>query len=692
MKIKLLRLNKKYRKRNNRKIINELNINNELNISYGDINVSYGDINNTPKICIIYVYYERKNQQKNQTNLSFFIKYGLDKSRWRDMDITTLLVINGHQCEVLIPKRNDLFVLKQDNCSDWEGWYDGIKYLENKYNKPIYQQFSHLCLINASSFGPVYEDASNKHWLDPFFDKMKEENSVICCPCSNMLPDSDWGGPGRRLSPIFSLIKIDKLVMDLLINTKIYSFSNGTKHGWYNTIIGKKTGFYRHKAKIDAILTGEYGLSRILLNNHYKISSLVIGNTNIRIDFYNTNNDNLKNSVFIKNIWRLEDNYASQPVLYKYCIDFMNRKLNYINEFENYSSYNYNTLNKNSGKMIISYMLPLSYGDTTFWNDNKSFYNKFSYAEEPIIFPRKINNKHCVIYAHYDTDNILKDYVINSLKILMILNYDIIFYTSATKILNIDLKMLPFDINYIKNIGPGTDWYIWLDGLKKCEKYDRILLVNDSLILGINGIENMKKSINKIRNKNFDLWGHWSSSDLTYHYVGTPIEIKKNLRNELILFIEENLPKCNSGMDFIINIETKMIQYFKNKGYSTGVIFEEEYILRNISNLTVRGRRLLFNRLVRRRGAALHNYVCPSHNPALLRFWIYNKNAFAIKWKYVLPYLLFKNIVNPFFNYQLKYLHTSEYNLFINKCESSGVFPEQNYFKKCNRFQSGNYT
>ena len=36
------------------------------------------------KILIVYVYYERKNQQKNQTNLAFFLKYGLDKSKWEN--------------------------------------------------------------------------------------------------------------------------------------------------------------------------------------------------------------------------------------------------------------------------------------------------------------------------------------------------------------------------------------------------------------------------------------------------------------------------------------------------------------------------------------------------------------------------------------------------------------------------------
>ena len=89
------------------------------------------------KIGIIYVYYERINEQKNQTNLSYFIKYGLNEKLWCKLTIETLFVINGHQCEVVIPTKPNIFVLKEDNSSDWEGWYNGIRYLENKYNNSL---------------------------------------------------------------------------------------------------------------------------------------------------------------------------------------------------------------------------------------------------------------------------------------------------------------------------------------------------------------------------------------------------------------------------------------------------------------------------------------------------------------------------------------------------------------------------
>jgi hypothetical protein len=92
------------------------------------------------RICLIFVYYKRVNEQKNETNLSFFIKHGLNKENWLYLNITYLFIINSKDCEVVIPTRNDIHILKQENCTDYEGWYNGIKYFEKMYEKNIYDQ------------------------------------------------------------------------------------------------------------------------------------------------------------------------------------------------------------------------------------------------------------------------------------------------------------------------------------------------------------------------------------------------------------------------------------------------------------------------------------------------------------------------------------------------------------------------
>ena len=177
---------------------------------------------------------------------------------------------------------------------------------------------------------------------------------------------------------------------------------------------------------------------------------------------------------------------------------------------------------------------------------------------------------------------------------------------------------------------------MWLDKLKVSYLYKRVLLVNDSLLLGINGIDKMKNSIKKMRARDLDVWAHWDSTEINYHFVGTPIEIKNNVILPLINFLNETLPKCNTKMDFVFILETQLINYFKLYGFKMEPIIREEYYLGN-------------DKLPQ----------CPSHNPNYLEKWINLDDAFAIKWKYVLPHLKNKK-TSPELNYLLRYLNTGD--------------------------------
>ena len=238
-----------------------------------NVNQSYSI--NKIKICIIYVYYERKNEQKNQTNLAFFIKYGLDKSRWRNINITTLFIINGNQCELLIPKMENIHILYNNNEYDVISQKKGIQYFESLYKTQFYNSFTHLFIMNASVFGPVYEEGLDKHWLDPFLSNLNN-NTVLCTPCINFLKKEDAGGPGPRVQSYCSLIKIDKYIYDLLLNTQISNLATGTTNTGilleYDYIFGNKNNMH------NIILIGEYGISRILLDNRYNISCLIYDN------------------------------------------------------------------------------------------------------------------------------------------------------------------------------------------------------------------------------------------------------------------------------------------------------------------------------------------------------------------------------------------------------------------------------
>jgi hypothetical protein len=496
-------------------------------------NLDLKDINES-KICIIYTYYEQQNEQKNQQNLSFFIKYGLNEKKWKHLNITYIFVINGYQCEIQIPKKDNIHVIFEVKNDNYNSWYEGIQYIENKNNSPIWKQYDYLCLLNASTNGPFMDEDTTSHWLDPFYNKMVKCDAVACSPYINTF-DKYNPNPGHSLSCHFTLIKINEFIIHLLLNTQVESIYSNSKCNrneipfYYNTVIGPK------KSKHDEILTGECGLSRILLLNNYNICCLYypnkfnintnILNENNREEFYHKNNDNLKNTVFIKNIWKTDQEHNSLPVLNYYCNQFIYNKLNQECIYDNLPiEYNYDLLKINNSKFI----------------NNKSYYKVYGNAENLILFPKTNNNNiNCVIYSHNDSNNIIADYVIQGIKTLIYLGYDILFYTSCTSLYNIDLSTLPFNINFIKNNDNKNYCQGWLDGLHHISiqnKYEWILLLNDSILFPIHGIIPFQNTINEMR-KNVDFWGHCISNDIN----DFPIEIKNNLIPDLIDFISNNM-------------------------------------------------------------------------------------------------------------------------------------------------------
>ena len=112
----------------------------------------------------------------------------------------------------------------------------------------------------------------------------------------------------------------------------------------------------------------------------------------------------------------------------------------------------------------------------------------------------------CLEHLKQYAMNIIKQYVLETLAIFAQLGYDILFYTTSSIINNYDEEYLPFKINYFSsNHGAGTDWYMWLAGCKQLKsqskKYDWVTLINDSMLIGINGIENMKETIHEMEHK-----------------------------------------------------------------------------------------------------------------------------------------------------------------------------------------------
>ena len=113
-------------------------------------------------------------------------------------------------------------------------------------------------------------------------------------------------------------------------------------------------------------------------------------------------------------------------------------------------------------------------------------------------------------------------------------------------------------------------------------------------------------------------------------------------------------------MDYVFNVETQLITYFQKLNYTMSTVIK----MKDIPNY--------------------QEHPCPSHNPMLLKYWINNNETFAIKWKYVISYLEYKNLVSPYFKYLLRYILTGEN---IYKFENDGpLFIKSTIYKRDDLF------
>ena len=402
-------------------------------------------------------------------------------------------------------------------------------------------------------------------------------------------------------------------------------------------------------------------MSRILVNNGYRLTSLLYTDDNFNCHnpsnwaingntepdrYMSCNKKNVPlSTIFIKNIWRWDNSYVCLPVLYNECKNFVYSKQNMKHIFQSIPNivYNYDLLNvKTNGQGLIN---------APSWNSKQEFYNNYGIAEETILFNKPTENFNgCLIYAHYDADNIVKDYVIQTIKTFRYFGYNILFFTASQRLKNVDV--LPCNVFYINNDGAGTDWKIWLHGcnylLKNNTNYSHVFLLNDSIVLPINGLVNFGKTIQQMRATS-DFWGHWESNEVEWHIVGTPIEFKYNMIQEVTVFIKNTIPLCSNKTDYILNLEVKFAKYLVDKGYKWNTVIK----FKDIDN---------------------KNVICPIFNPINTQKWINNPNAFAIKWKYMISYLN-QDISSPELNYLTRFLHYGKYGI-ISEAEKDGAFPK----------------
>lgn len=615
-----------------------------------DSSESIEDVNDTNysstthNICIIYPYYEKKNHTKNQTNLAYFLKYGMDKTLWRkNIHVTLLLIINGHNCELNLPVRDDIMIWKRDYNNEYDiGSYKlGIEYIESIHQEKLYDVYDYLFIMNSSVMGPFCKSDNNTHWLDPFINKIEQEDSVICSPVINFLSNRDRGGPGPRCQTYCSLILMNKTIYNLLLDTKVSRICEDSL--LQDEVIRYANVFDVHKTHSDIILFGEYGFTRVFTENGYNISCLSYDNINYNDkqlwNKYSDRNDRADEyteelfykRIFIKNNWVVGDTFRdSLPVLYDLTINETYKQLSLVDFIKKHTSpihLDYESLQISpTGDINLGLIKSLNVRSSQLllgcWVDKQEFYNLFGYSEEVIIFPKQNkNNRSVCIYTHIDSDNTIRDYVIQGLKTLIIMNYDIIFCTTLSEISNVTL---PFKVRYynfdtpLSNFNEGHIKMLYdVVTTTNLSNYDNVLSLNNNLVFPCHGISNMDVEI-KDMNSRYDAWMLYKTS------WDVPCG------NTYANFSKKTIPLLIHFMNKINNHPSEAIS-----------VLYEKYLINTLSEKTPK-----------------IGFIVTNPNLYPIRYCLRNTKCFGVLLKSVLQFLNRDNdIKNPVLRFLLRYLN-----------------------------------
>lgn len=175
------------------------------------------------------------------------------------------------------------------------------------------------------------------------------------------------------------------------------------------------------------------------------------------------------------------------------------------------------------------------------------------------------------IYAHYDADGVIRDYVVKMLNSLKELSFKVIFVTTSTlqtmekqKVANLVETVIE-----IENI--GYDFFSWKTGISSVidnlHNTDELVLINSSII---GPLFPLKKSFEKMADSSADFWGMTESYETNYHLQSYFIVFRKKIINSTIFKdFWLTLEPLADRQKVINSYELKLTDYFTSHGFKS---------------------------------------------------------------------------------------------------------------------------
>lgn len=191
-------------------------------------------------------------------------------------------------------------------------------------------------------------------------------------------------------------------------------------------------------------------------------------------------------------------------------------------------------------------------------------------------------NRLC-IFAHYDKDNLIDDYVIEYIRHLYAMNIKIVF-VSVSETINTS-PINKYVINIILRDNEGYDFMSWQKGIQSIsniEKYDEVIFCNDSCYGPIYPLEHIFSQMNK---KNADVWGITDSNQISYHIQSYFMVFKKNVfLSESFKSFINSIAIEKSKEDIVRKYEVGLSDMLLENGYSLDSFIKFRHVLGNMDS------------------------------------------------------------------------------------------------------------
>lgn len=183
---------------------------------------------------------------------------------------------------------------------------------------------------------------------------------------------------------------------------------------------------------------------------------------------------------------------------------------------------------------------------------------------------KEYKNRVC-IFAHYDKDNMIDEYVYYYLCELLTVTQKI-FFVTVSNISKVEVSKLEnLNIEVIKRENVGYDFYSYKIGIEKLDLdlYDELIICNDSTF---GPLIPMKNIFNEMKENKCDFWGITDSEEIMYHLQSYFIVFRKPILQSMVFsHFWNKLNILDDKHEIIRRYEVGISQALLKKNYTSEV-------------------------------------------------------------------------------------------------------------------------